>query len=78
MLLLGFAMPLLIFSGFVFGKWWGILIAIISTTVGATLLYLLANLFFKDIVEKKFAPKFIKLKKFFKENELFYFTFKNS
>ena len=23
-LLLGFAMPLLIFSGFVFGKWWGI------------------------------------------------------
>ena len=74
-LLLGFAMPLLIFSGFVFGKWWGILIAIFSTTVGATLLYLLANLFFKDIVEKKFAPKFIKLKKFFNENELFYFTF---
>jgi len=74
-LLLGFAMPLLIFSGFVFGKWWGILIAIISTTVGATLLYLLANLFFKDIVEKKFAPKFIKLKKFFNENELLYFTF---
>ena len=74
-LLLGFAMPLLIFSGFVFGKWWGILIAIISTTVGATLLYLLVNLFFKDIVEKKFAPKFIKLKKFFNENELLYFTF---
>ena len=74
-LLLGFAMPLLIFAGFVFGKWWGILIAIISTTVGATLLYLLANLFFKDIVEKKFAPKFIKLKKFFNENELLYFTF---
>ncbi len=23
-LMLGFAMPLLIFSGFVFGKWWGI------------------------------------------------------
>ena len=25
-LLLGFATPLLLFSGFVFGKWWGILI----------------------------------------------------
>ena len=74
-LLLGFAMPLLIFAGFVFGKWWGILIAIISTTAGATLLYLLANLFFKDIVEKKFAPKFLKLKNFFNENELLYFTF---
>jgi len=28
-LLLGFAMPLLVFSGFVFGKWWGILIILI-------------------------------------------------
>ena len=33
-LLLGFAVPLLIFSGFVFGKWWGILIVLTSTTIG--------------------------------------------
>ena len=45
-LLLGFAMPLLIFSGFVFGKWWGILIVLTSTTIGATLLYLLVGFFF--------------------------------
>ena len=45
-LLLGFAMPLLIFSGFVFGKWWGILIVLVSTTIGATLLYVLAIFFF--------------------------------
>ena len=45
-LLLGFAMPLLIFSGFVFGKWWGILIILTSTTIGATLLYILAGFFF--------------------------------
>ena len=32
-LLLGFAMPLLIFSGFVFGKWWGILIVLVTTTI---------------------------------------------
>ena len=32
-LLLGFAMPLLIFSGFVFGKWWGITIVLTSTTI---------------------------------------------
>ena len=38
-LLLGFALPLLLFSGFVFGKWWGILIVLTATTVGATLLY---------------------------------------
>ena len=46
-LLLGFAMPLLVFSGFVFGKWWGILIVLTSTTVGATLLYILSGFFFQ-------------------------------
>ena len=49
-LLLGFAMPLLIFSGFVFGKWWGILIVLTSTTIGAALLYLLAGYFFKEMM----------------------------
>ena len=45
-LMLGFAMPLLIFAGFVFGKWWGILIVLTSTTIGATILYFLVGLFF--------------------------------
>ena len=70
---LGFAGPLLIFSGFVFGKWWGILLVLTSTTIGATLLYMLAGLFFRDIIEQKLAPKFFKLKKFFNKNELIYF-----
>ena len=61
-LLLGFATPLLLFSGFVFGKWWGILIAVTSTTIGAALLYKLAGFFFRYIIEKKLAPKFSKLK----------------
>ena len=37
-LFLGFAMPLLIFAGFVFGKWIGISLVLFSTTIGATLL----------------------------------------
>ena len=74
-LLLGFAMPLIIFSGFVFGKWWGILIVLTSTTIGAILLYFLAGLFFRDIIQEKFCPKFLKLKKFFNKNELIYFMF---
>ena len=74
-LLLGFAMPLLIFSGFVFGKWWGLLIVVTSTTIGATFLYLFAGLFFRDIIKEKFSPKFSKLKKFFNKNELIYFMF---
>ena len=72
-LLLGFAMPLLIFSGFVFGKWWGILIALTSTTIGAALLYLLVGFFFRETIEQKLAPKFSKLKEFFIRNDILYF-----
>ena len=72
-LFLGFAMPLLIFSGFVFGKWWGILIALVSTTIGATLLYILVGFFFREMVEKKLAPKFSKLRRFFIKNDIIYF-----
>ena len=51
-------MPLLVFSGFVFGKWWGILIVLTSTTIGATLLYMLVSFFFNDAVKEKLAPRF--------------------
>ena len=72
-LLMGFAMPLLIFAGFVFGKWWGVLIVLTSSTVGATLLYILAGFFFKEMIEEKLAPKFSKLKDFFGKNDILYF-----
>ena len=72
-LLLGFAMPLLIFSGFVFGKWWGILIVLVATTIGATLLYLLVGFFFREMIEEKLAPKFSKLRQFFIKNDILYF-----
>ena len=73
-LLLGFAMPLLIFSGFIFGKWWGILIVLTSTTIGATLLYMLVGFFFREAIKEKLAPKFSKLKEFFIKNDILYFT----
>jgi len=72
-LLLGFVMPLLLFSGFVFGKWWGIFIVLASTTIGATLLYLLAGFFFRKTIERKLAPKFLKLKESFNKNDIVYF-----
>ena len=72
-LLLGFAMPLLIFSGFVFGKWWGIAIVLTATTMGATLLYMLASFFFKEFIKNKLAPKFSRLKELFNKNDTMYF-----
>jgi len=73
-LLLGFAMPLLIFSGFVFGKWWGIVIVLTGTTIGAALLYILVGFFFRETIKNKLAPKFSKLKEFFIKNDMLYFT----
>ena len=72
-LLLGFVLPLLIFSGFVFGKWWGILIVLTSTTIGATILYMLVGFFFRDVIKQKLAPKFSKLRDFFIKNDILYF-----
>jgi len=73
-LLLGFAVPILIFSGFVFGKWWGILIVLTATTIGATLLYMLVGFFFRETIKGKLAPKFSKLREFFIKNDILYFT----
>ena len=73
-LLLGFAVPLLIFSGFVFGKWWGIVIVLTGTTIGAALLYILVGFFFRETIKNKLAPKFYKLKEFFIKNDILYFT----
>ena len=73
-LLLGFAMPLLIFSGFVFGKWWGIVIVLTGTTIGAVLLYILVGFFFREAIKNKLAPKFSKLREFFIKNDIIYFT----
>ena len=73
-LLLGFAMPLLIFSGFVFGKWWGIIIVLTSTTIGAALLYVMAGFFFQRYYRKKISSKIFKTKRIFykKWHTLFY------
>ena len=71
-LFLGFAMPLLVFGGFVFGKWWGTVLILASTTIGATLLYTLAGLFFKELIQEKLSPRYSTLKELFNKNELLY------
>ena len=45
--LLGFAGPVAIMSGFIFGKWLGTIISVLSFALGSTLLYLFANYYFR-------------------------------
>ncbi len=72
-LLLGFGSPLLIISGVLFGKWVGTLVSVISISIGALLLYILAGFFFKDLIYKKVEKKFSKYIELFKKNEFYYF-----
>ena len=71
--LLGFGSPLLITSGVLFGKWIGTFISILSISVGALMLYSIANFFFKEIVFNLLEKKFSKYIHIFKKNEFYYF-----
>ena len=60
-------------AGFIFGKLSGTLLATASLTLGATILYLFANYFIKDLIEEKFSKKFSNLNDKFKKNEFIFF-----
>ena len=71
--LLGFGSPILIISGILFGQLLGTLISVISISVGALILYLIGNFFFRDLVKSILEKRFEKYLIFFQKNELFYF-----
>ena len=73
-LLLGFGTPIALVSGFIFGKWLGTLVSIVSLSVGATLLYCLADFFFKDFIKNKLSKKIEKFISLFNKNDFLYFT----
>ena len=68
----GFGSPLALFAGFIFGKWFGLLFAVIGMTFGATLLYIFANYFLKELIRDKFLSRFNKLEKKFRKSEFIY------
>jgi len=71
--LLGFGSPLLVISGILFGKWTGTFVSVISISVGALILYVIANFFFKNLISKLLEKKFSKYINLFKKNEFYYF-----
>ena len=72
-MLLGFGSPVFLVGGFVFGKWIGTILIVFGLSIGATLLYIFANYFFKDLIKKKFSSKFSNLTEKFKKNEFTFF-----
>ena len=68
----GFGSPLALFAGFIFGKWFGLLFAVVGMTLGATLLYIFANFFLKEMIRDKFLNRFKKLEEKFRKSEFVY------
>jgi len=68
----GFALPIALLAGFIFGKWIGTFILIIGMTIGATILYMLGNYFFKEVIKEKFLNRFKNLEIKFKKSEFIY------
>ena len=70
---IGFGSPILLAAGFIFGKWLGVLLAVSALSIGATILYIFAGYFFKDLIIEKFLSKFKNLETKFKKNEFIFF-----
>jgi uncharacterized membrane protein YdjX (TVP38/TMEM64 family) len=68
----GFGSPLALFAGFIFGKWFGLLFTVIGLSIGATLLYIFANYFLKEIIRDRFLNRFQKLEEKFQKSEFVY------
>ena len=68
----GFGIPVALLAGFIFGKWLGIFILITGMTIGATILYMFGNYFFKELIKKKFLNRFKNLEAKFKKSEFIY------
>ena len=71
--LLGFGSPLLLISGIFFGKWIGTFVSVVSFSFGSLILYVIANFFFKDLINKLLEKKFSKYINLFNKNEFYYF-----
>ena len=68
----GFGSPIAIFGGFIFGKWIGSIVVVLGLSIGATLLYIFANYFFKELIKEKFLNKYQSLEIKFKKSEFIY------
>ena len=72
-ILLGFATPIYLIGGFIFGKWIGTFLVVFGLSLGSSILYIFAKFFFKEIIKEKFQSRFSNLIDIFKKNELLYF-----
>ena len=69
-LMMGFGTPVAIIGGFIFGKWIGTLLTVLSLSTGSLMLYFLGKYFFYELLKEKYYEKFNFLNNLFKSSEL--------
>ena len=60
-------------SGFIFGSFAGTIISVLGFTIGCTSMYILAKIYFRELIIKHLESKIIKFKNLFNKNEFLYF-----
>ena len=70
--LLGFGSPVGLAAGFIFGSYLGTFLVVLGCSIGATILYIFANYFLKDLIKEKFLIRFKNLEVKFKRAEFNY------
>ena len=73
--MMGFASPVCILSGFYFGFYTGLAIAIIGETIGAMIVFLYGRYLFKSFFLRKLGNRFNKIKDGFNSNAISYLLF---
>lgn len=68
----GFASPLVLISGFIFGYYYSVLIAVLTLSIGSIVIFLISNIYLKDFILKNFKKKYKELGSKFKKNELLF------
>ena len=67
-----FVLPVVLLAGFLFVMWLGTFILTIGMTINESILYILGNYLFKEIIKEKFLDRFKNLEIKFKKSEFIY------
>ncbi len=65
-----FASLLSMICGFLFGTWIGGTISLIAGTLGAFGIFIIAKIFFSDLIKNKFLDKYSSIENYFNKNDL--------
>ena len=68
----GFASPLVLISGFIFGYYYSAIIVVTILSIGSVIIFWFCNIYYKDLVSKKFQKKYKKIIKKLDHNQLLF------